>query len=78
MVVEWYDLAKDRPYESASTLRFDAHGQRELIRALGLPSTTNPNALVDGLGERFDSYFSIREFADVEKVPYKHEVDFDP
>jgi hypothetical protein len=27
VVVEWYDLAKDRPYESASMLLFDAQGQ---------------------------------------------------
>jgi hypothetical protein len=78
VVVEWYDLAKDRPYESASMLLFDAHGQREMIRALGLPTTTDSHALVDRLGERFDSYFAIRQFADAEKVPYKHEVDFDP
>jgi hypothetical protein len=78
VVVEWYDLANDRPYESASTLLFDAQGQRGLIRALGLPSTTDSNALVDSLGVRFDSYFAIRQFADDEKVPYELKVDFDP
>jgi hypothetical protein len=78
VVVEWYDLAKDRPYESASMLLSDAHGQREMIRALGLPSTADSNTLVDSLGERFNSYFAIREFADTKKVPHELKVDFDP
>ena len=66
-------------------LLFDEAAQRELIRALGLPPTTDTKGLVDGLGQRFDSHFAfrishfaIRQFADANKLPYEAEVDFSP
>lgn len=59
-------------------LLFDAQGQRELVRALGLPPTTDATGLVNGLGQRFGSYFEIRQFADTEHVLYEQRVDLDP
>ena len=77
VVVEWYELSNDRPYDSASMLLFSLDSQRELAVVLGLPPTTSGIALVDKLGERFGSYFEIRQFADKEKILYEAEVDFD-
>ncbi len=78
VVVEWYDLAADRPYESANMLIFDETAQRALAGQLDLPDASGPDALVRAIGARFKSYWEVRKFADDHGLAYQHEVDFMP
>jgi hypothetical protein len=78
LVVEWYDFGENSPYESANLIIFDQHGQRKLVLALGLPTTSEAGSLLDAIGKRFESYFDVRAFADIKKVPYEDKVDFSP
>ena len=78
VVVDWYDFGDHAPYESANMLIFEADGVAALAKALGMPAEASAGAIVTGLAERFDSYFTIRAFADARAAPYRHEVDFQP
>jgi hypothetical protein len=78
VVVEWYDFGDHAPYESANLLIFDNDGQIGLGQALGLPDGTSRDGLMRALGDRFKSYFQIREFVDAASIAYEHKVDFWP
>ncbi|HEX3916213.1 MAG TPA: hypothetical protein VHW60_02660 [Caulobacteraceae bacterium] len=43
-----------------------------------MPAATDAAALVRAIGERFDSYFEVRRFADGTGTPYSRDVDFMP
>ena len=78
VVVDWYDLGEDVPYESANTLVFYPSAQSKLWAALGLHGSATPRALVNALSGRFSSYWEIKAFADHVDAPYEKTVDFSP
>lgn len=78
LIVEWYAFGDNEPYESANILTFDKPSQGLFARALGPLPSSGPDAFLNALAERFSSYFAVREFADLEGIPYTHEVDFEP
>jgi len=78
LLVEWYAFGENEPYESANILKFAASSQRRLALALGQNSFCGPDDFLAALANRFGSYFEIRRFADLERIPYVHKVDFSP
>ncbi len=78
VVVEWYDFGDDAPYESATTLIFDAESQVQLKSVFGLAAVASREAIVRKIAEQFDSYFEIRKFADATAIPYERKVNFWP
>jgi hypothetical protein len=62
----------------------DDHAQYVRVPLLDLdegavvPAATDAAALVRAIGERFDSYFEVRRFADGTGTPYSRDVDFMP
>lgn len=78
VVVEYYHFGEDVAYEYAAQLRFDSSGQAQMVTALDLPSTTNPQELSAILKNHFRTYDCVRDYADANGVDYDVKTDFQP
>ena len=73
LVVEWYDFGEDVPYESANILYFGPDAQVQL-----LGEKLDPPLALQRLGERFESWWQVKDAARRQGIAFRSEVDFQP
>ena len=76
LCVEWVEYRDPAPYDHATGLRFSSSEEQALVAELG--ERFDPHQTLALTADLFATYFDVRQYIEAHNLPHSTFVDFDP